>query len=132
MIEHFISIDLILFALSFWLIIEYQQIGVELANNNPFLGITTVLKLPIWLKAMTVFLSNQFIVFAAILTVLLISFFSSPWYLGLVSISIAYIFGLILFRFRILPSIFGYYILSIIGPLWLIGFINYSLFLLNM
>jgi hypothetical protein len=131
MIEHLTSIDFIFFALSFWLIIEYQQIGVQLANNNPFLGIPAVYSLPNWLKSMTLLLSNQFIVFTAILAVLIISFFSTQWYVGLISIPIAYIFGLILLRFRILPSIFGYYFLGIIGPLWLIGFINYSIHLLN-
>lgn len=131
MIEHLTSIDFILFALSFWLIVEYQQIGVQLANKNPFSGIPAVFGLPNWLKSMTLLLSNQFIVFTAILAVLIISFFSTPWYVGLISIPIAYIFGLILLRFRILPSILGYYFLGIIGPSWLIGFVNYSIHLLN-
>ncbi len=132
MIEHLTSIDFIFYALSFWLIIEYQLIGGDLANDNPFLGISEVYSLPNWLKLMTLLLSNQFIVFAAILAILIISFFSTPWYVGLISIPIAYIFGLILLRFRILPSILGYYFLGIIGPLWLIGFINYSIYLLNL
>jgi hypothetical protein len=131
MIEHLTSIDFIFFVLSFWLIVEYQQIGVQIANNNTFSGIPAVLALPNWLKSITLLLSNQFIVFTAILVVLIISFFSTPWYVGLIFIPIAYIFGLILFRFKILPSILGYYFLGIIGPLWLIGFINYSIHLLS-
>lgn len=131
MIEHLTSFDFIYFVLSFWLIIEYQQIGVELAIENPFLSISEVYSLPSWLKTITLLLSNQFIVFAAILAVLITSFFSTPWYVGLISIPIAYIFGMILFRFRIIPLIFGYYFLGIIGPLWLVGFIKYSIHLLN-
>lgn len=131
MVEHLTSIDFIFFALSFWLIVEYQQIGVQLANTNPFSGIPAVFRLPNWLKSMTRLLSNQFIILTAIMAVLIISLLSTSWYIGLISIPIAYIFGLILFRFRFLPLILGYYFLSVMGPIWLVGFINYSIYLLN-
>lgn len=131
MIEHLTSIDFIFFALSFWLISEYQQIGAQLSHQNPYSGIPAVFSLPNWLKSMTLLLSNQFIVSAAIIAVLIISFFSTPWYIGLISIPIGYIFGLILLKFKILSSIFGYFILGILGPFWLIGFVNYSIYLLN-
>jgi hypothetical protein len=124
MIEYFTSAPALVLIASFWLVLEYQQIGVNL-SKNPFESVAAVHSLPKWLKSLTLLFSNSFVVLPAILLVLGMSFISSPWYLPIINVLVGWIVGYALLSFRLAPAILGYYIIALAGPLWILGFAYY-------
>lgn len=131
MIEHLTSTPAILFYISFWILIEYQEVGKHLALTNPFEGIPTIMTMPRPLQDLTLLFSNMFIVFFGIGVILLLAFFSEPWYIPILTVFIGYAIGLILHKTTLLPSIFGHRTVAYFGFLWIAGFGYYAYYIIS-
>jgi hypothetical protein len=124
MIEYLTSAPALVLIASFWLVLEYQQIGIYL-SMNPFESVAAVQSLPKWLKSLTLLFSNSFVVLPAILVILGMSFVSTPWYFPMMNVLIGWIVGYALLSVRLAPAILGYYVIAVAGPLWILGFAYY-------
>lgn len=111
----------VIYFLSFWLLLEYQQVGKLIAGGNPFESAPALLSLPQSIKNLTILLSNMFIGYLSFIIPLIACFFADAWYLPALLLVISWIGSYILFSTSILKSIIGFRGIVFIGPLWLVG-----------
>lgn len=120
----------LIFYLSFWLLIEYQEIG-KFLTMNPFQSVLSIMTFPSWLKNMTLLFSNMFLTILLFLSIVFLSILSDPWYYPIIGLFIAWSIGLGLLKIGILRMILGYRLIAVLGPLWIIGAIYFIIAVLQ-
>jgi len=130
--EILINPNSLLFYSSFWLLFEYEKLGKLIAIGNPFEMPTAISSLPRPIQNFTILLSNNFIVYPVIIGILVFCFFVEPWYTPLIGVITGYIVGYLLSQVNLIRTILGYLGLSLVGPLWLLGFGQYVYHLVSL